>query len=167
MIVLKHFRIQVSRNQNSTRGVLMTPTNWLGEVLEDGPRKEKVRGMTRIDAKDYVVRPIQYGRFYEQYAEEHGHKFAIALVDTVDGPDRAGRHGNVRVHKGNKVENTDGCPLICNRVDFDPKTGLFFGVAGSSTPAYLRLYEYLEQYYDAEKKAFSTPIFWDIVEQEI
>lgn len=169
-MILDHIRAE--QTKDSTRGILLhysggaeeyTTTEWLCDVLEDGYRKQKEHGKTRIDAKTYYVVPIQYGRFYERYNEAHGHKFAIALMDKP-GVDRAGRHGNVRVHKGNKVQDTEGCPLV-GQLRFDGIGKNFVLLSGTSTPAYLRLYKLLEPYFNEEKKAFSEDIFWRITEQ--
>jgi len=163
---LFHYRIQ--QTKDSTRGFLMlktdSPMRWVCDVLEDGYREKKEHGKTRIDALTYQVHPIQFGRFYAQYKKDHQHKFAIALMDS-EGFDRAGRHGNVRVHKGNVVDDTEGCPLVGNRVDYDSTTKNFCVVPSSSTPAYLRLYKALESLFDEETKAFTVPVRWIIVDQ--
>lgn len=168
-MILHHIRVQETKN--STRGVLLYNDPiiedrpiWVCEILEDGYRKDKVRGVTRIDALQYEVVPIQYGKFHQKYSQEHGHKFATALMDKR-GIDKAGRHGNVRVHKGGDVEDTDGCPLTAIRVDYDPRAKNFFCVPGSSTPAYLRLYAILEKLYVPETNSFKEPVFWKISEQ--
>ena len=166
---LLHIRVQ--QTKDSTRGLVMnhTPekTEWVCEVLEDGyrPPEAKEHGKTRIDAKRYRVVPIKFGRFFLQYSK-NGDKFAIALMETPP-TDRAGRHGNVRVHKGNKIVDTEGCPLVGNRVDYDPTTGNFFIVGGSSTPAYLRLYALLAGVYDSVKGEFTEDVYWTIQEQFI
>jgi hypothetical protein len=163
-MILDHIRCEQTRD--STRGTLICyeqTVEWICDVLEDGYRKEKEHGRTRIDAKTYHIVPIQFGRFYEKYQEAHGHKFAIALMENPS-IDRAGRHGNVRVHKGNKVEDTEGCPLV-GQLRFDGISKNFVLLAGTSTPAYLRLYKLLEAYYNEETKAFTEDIFWRITEQ--
>lgn len=169
LMILHHIRIQQTRN--STRGVLLMHDPkveeriiWVCELLEDGYREVKEKGVTRIDPNMYEVQPIQYGRFYEKYHEEFEHEVAFAIVDKF-GIDRAGRHGNVRVHMGNFVEDTDGCPLTAIRVDYDPAKKKFFGVLTSSKPAYLRLYEILHAIYDPETKRFKEPVFWRVSEQ--
>ena len=167
-MILHHIRWQ--QTKNSTRGYLIAQFSKIAdalkfvcELLEDGPRLIKVRGLTRIDAQIYHVVPIQYGKFYDKYKAD-GDLFAIALMD-AKGVDTAGRHGNVRAHKGNTVEDTDGCPLTAVRVDYDPKTKNFIVVAGSSTPAYRRLYETLLEVYDQETNTFTEDVFWKISEQ--
>jgi hypothetical protein len=167
-MILDHIRCEQTRD--STRGILLAysgseqeTTEWLCDVLEDGYRKVKEYGKTRINCKTYCVVPIQYGRFYAKYNEAHGHKFAIAIMDEP-GKDRAGRHGNVRVHKGNKVADTEGCPLV-GQLRFDSIGKNFVLLAGTSTPAYLRLYKFLEAYYNEETKNFTEDIFWRITEQ--
>ena len=168
-MILDHIRCEQSKD--STRGILLAyngsgefdTTEWICDVLEDGFRKIKEHGKTRIDCKTYHVVPIQYGRFYQKYNEAHGHQFAIALMD-VPGTDRAGRHGNVRVHKGNKAEDTDGCPLV-GQIRFSSLDGNFVLLAGTSTPSYLRLYKLLEPYFNVETKSFSEDVFWRITEQ--
>ena len=168
-MILHHIRIQ--QTKNSTRGVLLMHDPkveerivWICELLEDGYRGEKQRGITRIDPNLYEVQPIQYGRFYEKYHQEFGDNFAVAVVNKF-GEDKAGRHGNVRVHMGNFVEDTEGCPLTAIRVDYDPKKKVFFGIPTSSTPAYRKLYEILNGVYDPETKRFKEPVFWKISEQ--
>ena len=167
-MILDHIRVE--QTQNSTRGMLLAqfqkegsiPT-WISDVLEDGYRKVKEHGKTRIDPATYHVVPIQFGRFYQRYNEAHGHLFAISLMDNPP-VDRAGRHGNVRVHKGNKNTDTEGCPLV-GQIRFDAASQNFVLLGGTSTPAYLRLYKLLEPYFSQETKAFSEDVFWRITEQ--
>ena len=168
-MILHHLRIQQTRN--STRGVLLKHDlkvedhiDWVCEILEDGYRELKnkdTHGLVRIDAAMYEIVPIQYGKFYDPKSD---FLFAIALMDKK-GVDRAGRHGNVRVHKGGTVKDTDGCPLTAIRVDYDPAQKNFFVVSGSSTPAFLRLYNALLPIYDRETNSFKEPAFWKISEQ--
>lgn len=168
-MILDHIRCE--QTTDSTRGILLSYsgsgeldlTEWICDVLEDGFRKVKEHGKTRIDCKTYHIVPIQYGRFYQKYNEAHGHLFAIALMDTP-GVDRAGRHGNVRVHKGNKAADTEGCPLV-GQIRFSSLDKNFVLLGGTSTPAYLRLYKLLEPYFNPETKAFNEDIFWRITEQ--
>jgi len=167
-MILDHIRCE--QTQDSTRGTLIaqfqkdgtTPT-WVCDVLEDGYRKVKEHGKTRIDMGTYHVVPIQFGKFYDKYREAHGHQFAIALMDNPP-IDRAGRHGNVRVHKGNKSTDTEGCPLV-GQIRFSSVDKNFVLLAGTSTSSYLKLYKLLEPFFNPETKSFSEDIFWRITEQ--
>ncbi len=169
-MILHHIRIQKAKD--TIRGVLLRHDpkveeriEWICELLEDIWRQIKVHGKTAIDAKTYEIVPIQYGKFYDKFAKK-GDLFAIALMDKK-GIDKAGRHSNVRVHPGADEDDTDGCPLTANRVDYDPKQKDFFVVPGSSTPAYRRLYALLLTIYDKETNTFKEPAFWQISEQYI
>lgn len=165
---MKLYHLRVEQTKDSTRGILIQMDGdkpvYLTSILEDGYRETKVKGETRIDPAAYFVVPIQFGRFYQAYSAAHGHKFAIALMSNPP-EDTAGRHGNIRVHKGNEVTDTLGCCLVGNNIHL---VGENFEIPqGMSTPAYLAFYNFLYQFYDETTKKFKEEITWSIIEQFI
>ncbi|RMF46267.1 MAG: hypothetical protein D6751_05485 [Deltaproteobacteria bacterium] len=134
MIILKLRKLD--ETQDSTLSALYSPDNqFLGFVIEDGPRPVKVPGKTRIPAGTYSVWPRKHGGFYEKYRKEFGHEFAIELQDVPGFSD-------ILIHIGNTVEDTRGCLLINSGCVFNYRQKVWEG--RSSKPAYLRLYDYLE-----------------------
>lgn len=59
----------------------------------------------------------------------------------VEVPGRPG----ILLHKGNKLANTLGCPLIGGKIVVNPETKEYEIAAGTSTPAYVRLLAHLSK----------------------
>ena len=113
-------------------------THFLGFMIEDGYRKDKVWGETRIYGGIYDVNKIQHGRFYEKYKRQFNHKFAIEIVHTTEIHPK---FKHLRIHTGNTVRETNGCPLI--------NTGVIMSngnwVGRGSRDAYLKLYDLVDK----------------------
>lgn len=112
-------------------------------LLEDGFRKKKVPGETRIPNGQYEVRPYRAGKFYRRYKEKYGHEFVPILWD-VDN------FTAILIHIGNDHEDTRGCLLTGMGSTFDPNGNQFKVV--NSTDAYLRLYKILHKAFSEGRK---------------
>lgn len=100
-------------------------------VIEDGARRVKIAGETRIPAGQYKVVKRTFGKFYERYKKKWGHKFAIEIQGVPD-------YTAILFHTGLTHLDTRGCPLVADQAG--RLGGDYVGTAGTSTPAYLRLY---------------------------
>jgi Family of unknown function (DUF5675) len=156
--------VRTHQTRDSTLSSLTFSKDLSCFILEDGYRQVKEWGRTRIDPNIYRIVPIQYGRFYMSYAKAYGHKFAIAIMNDSDPElDKCGRHGNVRLHIGNFVTDTDGC-LLCGTTSGFDKDNNLYTIQGSKDK-YLAIYKFLETFFDEKTGKFSEPLKIKIVEQ--
>ncbi|GAB2861460.1 hypothetical protein GCM10027277_32670 [Pseudoduganella ginsengisoli] len=105
---------------NSTIGTLSVNGQFECFTLEDAVRPEKIPGVTAIPAGDYEI-VITYS--------EHFQRMLPLLLNV---PDFEG----VRIHTGNRPEDTQGCILVGQQQDTDR--------IASSKPAFDRLFVQLE-----------------------
>lgn len=123
--------ILIAESANSTLSQMRVSGAFFCFVIEDGHRPVKVAGETRIPAGQYKVKQRTHGGFYERYRTRHGHSFAIEL-ENVPG------FADILIHTGNTKEDTRGCLLVADQAGrLGPD---YVGTAGTSTPAYTRLY---------------------------
>lgn len=123
--------LPIAENQNSTLSQMRVDGAFFCFVIEDGHRPVKIAGETRIPEGVYKVKQRTYGGFYERYRARHGHAFAIEL-ENVPG------FADILIHTGNTKEDTRGCLLVADQAGrLGPD---YVGTAGTSTPAYTRLY---------------------------
>jgi hypothetical protein len=102
-------------------------------TLEDGFKKEKIWGETRIPHGVFKIERRYVGRFYDKYKNKYQHKFSIWIRNVP-------KFKYILIHIGNYVSDTAGCPLI--------------GIAGhkrgdnymvkESTKMYKKFYEMVE-----------------------
>lgn len=123
--------LKIAESQNSTLSQMRIDGAFFCFVIEDGHRPVKVAGQTRIPEGVYKVKRRTYGGFYDRYRARHGHAFAIEL-ENVPG------FADILIHTGNTKEDTRGCLLVADQAGrLGPD---YVGTAGTSTPAYTRLY---------------------------
>ena len=130
-------------------------TRGLCWVLEDGYNAIKVPKKTRIPAGRYRVRPTRSSKFYPIYRADPNLRLQYVLtLEAVPNYDL------IRVHAGEDVGDTDGCPL----------PGLATGMDGDSNftvmrsrEALKRIHKQLDPYFLENKMDFSIPIFWEAV----
>lgn len=86
---------------------LFVDANWFSNVLED-----KDRCIHQTDSLDYINKvkvkhetAIPYGTY--QVVMSYSNKFKQYLPELLDVPG----YGGIRIHTGNDVEDTSGCPL--------------------------------------------------------
>ena len=82
--------------EKSAKGVLYIDGDFICYTLEDPPRDEKIPGITGIPEGEYPVVLNWSPRF----------KKILPLVLNVKG------FSGVRIHSGNKPEDTEGCILV-------------------------------------------------------
>lgn len=113
----------------ATIGVMSIPGTGNCWTLEDKSNTTKVWGQTRVPAGKYELRFRKEGRFNEIYKKRFLdiHRGMIEIVGIPD-------YKWVLIHCGNTPEDTAGCILVGDKVDFDNGTLL------ASTVAYKRIY---------------------------
>ncbi len=126
---MKEFLIKVDiidETPNSTVSVMRVPNpndkrgHSTMYLIEDGFREKKEYGVTRIRGGKYKLEPIYAGKFYEKYKTKLGHRFAIGVKDVPN-------FKYIRIHTGNKVTHSLGCPLVNNGFYLDPSAKLYVG----------------------------------------
>jgi hypothetical protein len=102
---------------------------FLCATMEDGHRDVKVPGKTRIPAGTYKVKLRNEGTLTQKYAQKFPdiHK-GMMWLQNVPGFEY------VYLHVGNTAEDSEGCILVGNSINFDS------GFQGESVPAYRSLY---------------------------
>ena len=123
--------IKIAESANSTLSQMLVDGEFFCFVIEDGSRPVKIAGETRIPAGQYKVSRRTHGGFFNRHKARWGHKFAIEL-DGVPG------FADILIHTGNTSADTRGCLLVADQAG--RLGGDYVGTAGTSTPAYLRLY---------------------------
>ncbi len=123
--------IEIASTTNSTVSMLYIDGVHEHFVIEDGYRKSKVPGETRIDEGVYYLVPRYHGKFYELYKRKFKHEFAIEIMGVENFTD-------VLSHIGNTVGDTRGCTLNNYGFRKDKRTGNYVGI--DSTTAYLDFY---------------------------
>lgn len=124
--------IKLDETLNSTVSRLYAGSEFICFIIEDGTRKEKIPGETRIPGGTYRLRRKTSGVFYSKYARKYGHKFVWELEDV---PNFTG----ILFHIGNFIQDTAGCLLPNRYITFNGSD--WSGM--QSAPAYLTFYEWL------------------------
>lgn len=95
---------RISGDEKSTMGVLYANGKYACFTLEDAFREAKLAGETRIPAGEYLLELSYSPRFKKDMWE-------ILNVPRFTG---------IRIHTGNKVEDTEGCLLVGWQPIFKP-----------------------------------------------
>lgn len=111
-----------------TRGDVMPP-QFLCSTMEDGRNAVKVAGHTRIPAGTYKVKLRNEGELTKKYQLKFPdiHR-GMLWLQNVPGFDW------VYLHIGNTAEDSEGCILVGNSINYET------GFQGDSVPAYKSLY---------------------------
>ncbi len=133
---------------NSTAGVLLHGTKWLGWIIEDGYHPVKVKGMTRIPPGRYKCQKATDTRFNHQYKQKYGHTWVMRILDVPN-------YSGIEIHIGNDMTDTDGCLLPNRMLVYEELRDVYKGV--QSVNQYFDYYQYLDKLEDDE-------IFINIVE---
>jgi len=117
-------------------------------TLEDGYRKVKVPGETRIPGGKYEIRFRKVGTHHKRYAAGFSdiHKGMLELQD-VPG------FKYILVHVGNYPRDTSGCILV-GSIAGD-------GIVSNSTNAYRAIYPAIAGALEAGEKVFITVVDYD------
>lgn len=127
-----HFEvIKIHETKNSTISRLLVDGQFFGFIPEDGFRAVKVAGATRIPDGTYDIIKRTYGKFFNKYKKQFGHKFVPEIANVPNYTD-------ILIHIGNTVQDTRGCVCPNKKCGFDSDKQLFFGE--SSTDLYCTIY---------------------------
>ena len=124
----------VDETIDSTYSKLIFEDEFLGFVLEDGYRKEKEPGHTRIPAGTYRLAKRTRGTFYGRYRNKFGHQFVVELQNVPGFAD-------ILIHIGNSPKDTRGCLLINSKITFDNHNKTYIGEG--STDGYKKFYYFM------------------------
>jgi hypothetical protein len=119
-------------NDSTVSLLLSTLGKPLCYIIEDGYRKVKQFGQTRIPEGRYLIQKRYHGKFYQQYKRKFNHTHVFQLMDVPNYTD-------ILIHIGNTNIDTDGCLLTNTSYKFD-KTD-YVGVG--SQVAYFSVYKHL------------------------
>jgi len=124
-------------------------TYYIGVIIEDGYRKHKVYGETRIDERIYKLAKRTYGRFYNLYLKKYGFPFVIEFLDVPNFTD-------ILSHTGNTIIDTLGCLLVNSGFSIDKK-GNYRG--NGSHRAYQKMFEIMEDY------GYPDEMYWEVIRE--
>ena len=139
--------IRFNKGKDSTNGILFDISNdkrkFLCYTLEDEERADKVHGETSIPEGEYCLGFRTVGGFDAKYA----HRFAdihMGMLEVLDVPNFT----NILIHCGNTDEDTAGCLLLGDSQENNnvKKNGFI----GSSTRAYMRVYQEISEALEKE-----------------
>lgn len=134
---------KIAETPDSTMSSMFLNDKFFCFVIEDGHRETKEPGKTRIPAGEYKIIPRKHGGFFARYRQKFGHAFAIQIADVPGFQD-------ILIHTGNTKEDTRGCLLVADQAG---KSGTDYAAPpGSSTPAYLRLYNEVERAFNSREE---------------
>lgn len=139
MITLQHKLI--AETVDSTASILQHDDHFLGFIIEDGRRKVKVKGETRIKSGLYKLVPYTKGEFFAFAKANWGHEFVL-LFESVP------YFNTILYHWGNRVTNTGGCPLINSSIAFDQANKVYYGAG--SREQYKKFYNYIAPFVKAD-----------------
>lgn len=130
--------VMIAQTSDSTLSKMTCDGEFMCFVLEDGHRQVKEYGQTRIPDGTYQVTERKHGGFYEKYRKRLGHEF-VPWIQNVPGFE------DILIHTGNEVTDTAGCLIVGTAASFNyaAEKPVFNIYPGSSTAAYLRLYDIL------------------------
>jgi hypothetical protein len=122
-------------------------------ILEDGLRNIKVPKKTRIPAGRFRLKPTRSSKFYEIYRKDPNLKLKYILT-IIEVP----QFDLIRVHAGEDVEDTAGCPLTGLCTGMDAQSNF---TVNRSREALKRIHNHLDVYFDEAKMDFSVPVYWE------
>ena len=125
--------LRVCTREKWTAGAMIRadvhPPRFLCGTMEDGHKDVKVRGHTRIPAGTYKIKLRNEGTLTQKYQQKFPdiHK-GMLWLQNVPGFEY------IYIHLGNTHEDSEGCILVGNSVNWDT------GFQGDSVAAYRSLY---------------------------
>lgn len=139
----------IAETPDSTLSVLSMEGEFVCFVLEDGYRETKEPGRTRIPPGRYKIAYRKHGWFFEKHRQRWGHLFVPELLDVPGFSD-------ILIHTGNEVQDTRGCLLVGTAAshNYAAQPPVFNIYPGSSTQAYLQLYDLLSGAYFRNEEVF-------------
>jgi hypothetical protein len=115
--------IKISETPNSTLSKLLLDGLFFCFIIEDGYRKDKQPGETRIPDGTYPISKRTFGRFWTKY------KKTTPFIPWITG---VPNFTDILIHPGNKVSDTRGCLLPNVECGFDAVNQKFYGVKSTA-----------------------------------
>lgn len=140
--------IPIGETENSTvsRLVDITGNNkFLGFVIEDGYRKDKIQHETRIPAGEYQIVKRTVGGHFDKHKQKFNHLFVPQLINVPGFSD-------ILIHVGNTVKDTSGCLLMNWGISFDNITGNWTGT--QSVDCFKAFYNHLFSAYQSGEQVW-------------
>lgn len=136
--------IRISKQSDSTSGILLIDNEFACYTLEDEEREVKVWGETAIPKGKYEIKFRNEGGFHNKYSDRFKsiHKGMLELQN-VRGFEF------ILIHCGNTDENTAGCILIGDSQENNIL--IKDGFIGKSSQAYSRVYPIIAKELEANK----------------
>ena len=113
--------VKIDQTEHSTLSKMMKGSEFICFVIEDGEHENKIHGSTRIPAGRYKIVRDTSSRFTYHYG------FVWHVLEVPN-------FSEIKIHKGNRIDDTEGCLLPNLYAGFDGKN--FYGV--NSKQAYER-----------------------------
>lgn len=110
--------IKIAETPKSTLSKMMIDGLFFCFVIEDGYKKIKVPGETRIPDGTYRIGSRTYGKFWTKYKKTT--TFIPQLFDVPGFLD-------ILIHPGNTIKDTRGCILPNMECGFDAVNQVFYG----------------------------------------
>lgn len=95
----------IAENTNTTASTLTIDGKFICFVIEDGYRKKKVAGATRIPSGQYYIGTRRYGKFYHRFKRMFNHRHVFEVMEVQGFTD-------ILIHTGNRAKDTRGCLLL-------------------------------------------------------
>lgn len=115
--------IKLAETPNSTLSKLLVDGMFYCFIIEDGYRKNKKAGETRIPDGTYPIWRRNYGKFYDRYQK------TTPFVPQIYG---VPNFTDILIHPGNTVSDTRGCLLPNVECGFDAVNQKFYGVKSTA-----------------------------------
>lgn len=110
--------IKLAETPNSTLSKLLVDGLFFCFIIEDGYRKEKQPGETRIPDGTYPISKRTFGRFFNRYKK---------TVPFIPHLDNVPNFKDILIHPGNFIADTRGCLLPNAECGFDAVKQVFYG----------------------------------------
>lgn len=110
--------IKLAETPNSTLSKLLVDGLFFCFIIEDGYRKDKEAGETRIPDGTYLISTRTFGRFWTKY------KKTTPFIPWIT---RVPNFTDILIHPGNTVADTRGCLLPNAECGFDAVKQVFYG----------------------------------------
>jgi hypothetical protein len=110
--------LKLAETSNSTLSKMLIDGMFYCFIIEDGYRKEKQPGETRIPDGTYTISKRTFGKFYNRYK-----KISPFIPQISDVPN----FSDILIHPGNTIKDTRGCLLPNVECGFDGLNQVFWG----------------------------------------
>lgn len=105
-VVKQVFILRYAHGHEASTGLLFLEDEFACYTLEDAPRENKIRGITRISEGVYDIQLRTEGRLHERYTNMYD--FHVGMLELQDVPEFKW----ILIHTGVCAAHTDGCILV-------------------------------------------------------